>query len=279
MNARTTAGWFVYAMVVCLAVMSLATPSAIGQTFTNYEYQVDDFEVSWGATSVEDGFADGTVSPWYVEEGTVQEAGGYLLLTTPGHVLGPMPAGDYQVWQHRTRATAPILFNVEDGAGDFTGTSRWQGTVPAENQNYGITLECYWDTGQDYIGIGIGTSGDEVASALGNPSGGLGISFFKSVGDVENTVSQAVAIDPTEIVGDVMLSLSYDDGANELSAAFSLDGGTTFHSPFASFASDLKLSNGGEWYLDASELQVPEPTGMSLLALGGLAILRRRRAA
>lgn len=144
------------------------------------------------------------------------------------------------------------------------------------NQMYGMTLESYWATDRDYVSIWIAHLDDDMAGLFGTTAG-LYVSFTRSVGDIENTVAQNVAIDPADITGDVLLRMSYDDAADELSAAFSLDGGTTFQAPFASVASDLKMDDSSEWYLDAQELQIPEPATMSLLGIGVLALIRRRR--
>lgn len=267
------------AIAICtLALLFGGAPSAMAQSFSDFEYRVDSFEVSWGANSADDDFADGAVTPWYVDEGTVDEANGFLILTTPGRVYGPMPAGDSQVWGHRTRAIAPGPFHVEDGTGNYTATSQWQGDVPGLNEIYGMTLESYWGTGEDYIGIYIANWDDDMASIFGGTSG-LYVNFSKSVGDVETGIDQNVVIDPADIIGDVVFRMTYDDAADELSAAFSLDGGTTFQSPFSPFASDLNMDDSSDWYLDAQELQVPEPATLGLLALGGLTLIRRRCAA
>jgi hypothetical protein len=48
---------------------------------------------------------------------------------------------------------------------------------------------------------------------------------------------QHFALEPTDLTGNLALRLHYDDSLNRMVGSFSLDGGGTFQTPFASVSS------------------------------------------
>jgi len=248
--------------------------------FADFEYQVDSFEVigNLPGTAV-DNFDNGTLDSWWlVEEETVVESAGFLTLGTPGVHFGPNQFGDITFESERAsvRSSAPSALDVVGGQGNFTATSRWASAVAGTNQFYGMELDSYSGVSQG-INFNMINFEPAIASALGVPSG-LGVWLGEIVGEGS---LQSVSISASEITGDVLFRLSFDDSTNLIHATFSLDGGTTFRDPFSPIATNLDIEDDMDWYLEAEELRiVPEPNAWflqlaALMTVGSFGRLRR----
>jgi len=138
----------------------------------------------------------------------------------------------------------------------------------------------------EFVRIEMFNYDSSLAAPFLNVTPGFGIAFgimpFNAGAAIVNYYSTSVSVDPTEITGDLLFQLSFDDTTNQFDAAFSFDGGTTFQTPFPSVTSSM----GGQgvfqdWELDAFsvELQaVPEPSSVLLLgsAVGSILWLKRK---
>ena len=105
----------------------------------------------------------------------------------------------------------------------------------------------------------------------------MSFSFFRYDGIAQALISndpERFVIDPLNVTGDIVLQLFFDDVANQISAEVSLDGGSTFLSPFG--ARSANLLGPTSFFLFGDPATIPEP-GTGLLVLTGLAILSARR--
>lgn len=265
-----------FPIAVCASLFCVPLVHAYSN-FADYHYQVDYFEVVGNQPGdLRDEFDDGDVDPWYIEEHTVTESGGYQHLQTPGVVTGPFEF-DGVSWiaeraNSRTDDAPGTGFDVAGGAGSFTATSRWLSAAAGQNEFYGMALSSWTGGSEVDVNLNMYNLDPVYADAIGIPSG-LGIWYLYDDGGLN---FQTVSIDPSEITGDVLFRLTFDDAADMISGSYSLDGGDTFESPFSAFAFDLEVGDM-DWALEAEEWTIPEPATMSLLALGGLVMIRKRK--
>jgi len=244
--------------------------------FANFQYQVDYFEIIGNQPgNLRDEFDDGVVAPWHIEEETVSESGGYLNLSTPGILFGPYEINGASWISERSSVRtvdAPGSgFDVIGGAGDFTVTSSWISTPAGQNEFYGMTLSSETGTSSFDINLNMYNLEPYYANALGIPSG-LGIWLLIDTGDLGALSIQAVSI--AEITDDVLFRLDFDDDSDSFLASYSTNGGSSFDT-FSPVSFNLEVDDM-EWYLEAEEW-VPEPTTLSLLALGAMLAGRMRR--
>jgi hypothetical protein len=116
-----------FTIVVCASICFVPRIYA-NSNFADFQYKVDSFEVHGNqAGDAVDNFDDGVVSPWHIEEQTVTETGGYLVLSTPGVLFGPYEMGGVSWMSERSSVNSEDAhaFDVAGGAGDFDATSRW----------------------------------------------------------------------------------------------------------------------------------------------------------
>lgn len=245
--------------------------------FASYNNQVDYFEVVGNQPgNLHDDFNDGVIAPWSVTEGTAYEANGYMTLTTPGYVSGPIEIDGASWMSERSDVVSGDGFDVFGGQGNFTATSRWATGAPGENSFYGITLSTWTiSTSTDItFNLNVYNLDSYYADAIGIPSG-LGIWFLMHNETTDDMTFQTFALESSVFTDDVLLQLMFDDSADQFTAAFSTDGGATlFENEFTPFSFDLEVDDV-DWYLE-SEQWIPEPATLSLLALGGL-LLRKRK--
>ncbi len=156
----------------------------------------------------------------------------------------------------------PSEFNVENGSGDFTGVSRWSPIIPGVNQWYEMQVG-YELQQEPYQGIDISLAvanwDTDAADFLGIPSG-LGITFYRS-GDIPlaEWVWQHIPIAESDITGDVLLRLDFEDDTDQFTPYFSLDGGETYQNPFAPIGWGLETPGRYEWYFSGQAILVLQP--------------------
>lgn len=248
----------------------------------DYSFSVDSFQVTGNLpVNLVDEFDDGNVAPWVIYDPTVVESGGLVTFSTPGTIEQHSFNGMTIVNELSNIGTGGFSpFNVQNGAGDFTGLSTWVPTAPGENHFYGMNIS-YELQQEPHQGIGINldvTNWDTYfANLLGVPEG-LSITFQRS-GDIpmSDMIWQGISISESDITGDILLKMNFDDATDQFTADFSLDSGATFQSPFAPLDWSMETPGQYEWHLSANSLTiVPEPISSTLFIIGGATLGFRR---
>ena len=254
-------------------------------TYAEYSYSIDQFDLV-GQKNFSDNFNDGILDPaaWDVHQPTVTESGGVVTVSSPSVPFYAIIGGIPQFIESSTfESVHSGPTGVQDGAGDFTGTSTWLPGLPEMNQRFSMAIHNDPAPGlTESISIGVGNMEPSIAAAWGFSSGGTGISFGRmtideSAGGFDPTFQyQNFMIDPADVTGNILLQLTFDDASNQLGGTFSLDGGTTFQSPFTSIS-----PNAGDpsyiWTMGAASISVaPEPVSSTLFLVGGATLGFRR---
>jgi hypothetical protein len=158
-----------------------------------------------------------------------------------------------------------------NGLGDFQATSTWSPSIPDTDQLYNMNFKLSGTDG--HINIMVYNFSQTVADFLGVPQG-LGI-LFGFFGDAEegDVFAQGVSILPEDITDNVLLRLYFSDSSDLFTGDFSLDGGSTFQSPFNPIAS-TEAVGGIDLHLGAEQLKfttVPLPAAgwLFISALAG----------
>jgi hypothetical protein len=250
----------------CLSVSANANAAA-------YTFSVDYFSVTGNLPgSIVDDFNDGNINPlWDIYEPTVIEAGSTVSFSNPGTIVSPVQIGTLgNISSEMSYIGSSSSLQMLNNSGDFLGTSTWTASVPGSNQFYVMGIN---DIAADEdISIGVYNFDSSFASAFGVPQG-LGV-FFGRFGDVGigDFTSQGVSILPTDITGDILLSLAFTDATDMFSAAYSLDGGASFLTPYTSIASTSGTQEFG-WFLGAESFTVPIPGAIWLFGSGLLGLI------
>lgn len=249
-----------------------------------YAFSVDRFELVGNLPGqFVDEFDDGVLGPaWFVFRPTVTESGSVVTLSSPGGAFTAQ-VGGLLVSGEETIINSSDTLRVEDGAGDFTGTSTWLPVLPGLSQMFGIAVRHDLGPGVDEgVSINVANLEPAVAAALGLPTGGMVILFGRVIDDLGVFDFQALPINPTDLTGDIVLQLAFDDASNQFSGAFSLDGGVTFQSPFTPVSPSAGSAVYG-WGLDARSLKAGElapvdirpqscPNPLNVKSKGGLPV-------
>jgi hypothetical protein len=210
---------------------------AASASHTVFSFEVDRFEADGngfgpldGTPGFVDEFDDGSLSPsWFNPYGTAFESGGSLFLTNPGtHV--PTPLGG--VADISIAASTGGNY-VWEGLGDFQATSWWVPLVPDEGNHYQMTVFTFGGGGSVFneaFGLGI----QNFAS-----NGGLTIEqhlteINLSAGIYQNTMIDHFLIEAGDVTGPIGFRVDFDDSTDTITSSFTLDGGTTWLSPFPS---------------------------------------------
>jgi len=244
-----------------------------GTAAADYSFYLDRFEIS-GQVSESDEFNGDSVSPWVIYDPVVEESGGFVSFSSPGNIEdGVIDGFYYSIEMSFIGSGCPSSFNVANGAGDFTGISKWKPIIPGVNQWY--EMQVGYEVQQDpHIGIdisvGVANWDSEFADIMGIEPG-LGISFYLS-GDT--FIWQHIPIKKNDLkkANAILLKLDFYDDTDEFRAGFSLDGGDNYQYFPDRIGWDRDTPGHYEWYFSgqAIELQVIPATPETML--GGLAL-------
>jgi hypothetical protein len=247
---------------------TLAAPRPAPAFHTVFHFTVDRFEAdgnvygpAGGPADLVDEFDDGVLPPtFYAAYGTATESGGRLHLQNPGtHFPGPGGAP----LDLSNVASYPVGGSyVRDGLGDLTGTAWWDPVVPGPRDFIHLTLFT-WQTGGP-------TSYNELFGIdLQNQDLGLVVEqhlvhLDLAHGIYANVQVETLPIAPEDITGQIVFRIAFDDASNTMTSSFSLDGGTTFQSPFSP-APIFQDRDAAQFIIGADPLQdgPPPPTTTS----------------
>lgn len=223
MKLRSSASWL---LLATFAVVQAASSPA-GASHHVFSSSVDRFEVDGnvfgpfdGTLDYVDEFDNGTIAPdWSTLLGTNVESGGVATFKNPGTdiTLGSVSLDVSNIENEE---------DITDGMGDATVNSYWLPALP--NAGTELHMQLY----------GVGSTIEAAGLAVGNGTAGAFVSeqltHIVYPSTFTNVLTETVMINPGDITGQIVLRMTVDDAANTATGSFSLDGGTTFQSPFSS---------------------------------------------
>ncbi len=246
-----------------------------------FDFRVDRFELELtGPVALRGGipdfveeFDDPTLSAWYTEYGTAFAADGFLHLASPGTELpdglGVLPGTTLDL------SVVGSVDQVADGEGGFVARSYWEPDELAPGDFNHMSLVTI---GRDPPGL-LEAAGLAIMNKTpdGEPAAYTMVQHlvrFGAGGGPEAPQLSSVAIEPSAITGQIVFELRFDDDANTLETAFSLDGGATFERPFQPLPIFVGTSHGYGYFVLGADPQTntvrtraPAPP---LCASGGL---------
>jgi len=253
--------------LLSLVALLVATPWLGARAAeTVFDYRVDRFQVT-GQVNFADDFDDGDIVPWTLGIGTRVDTGSELSLRSPGlfmpdfwsFVTGSSSAPGIDVSLARLGVPA---FQVSAGSGDFTAVSRWTtlptapaGSIggfysmsihmagptlpgecihppnptqaPAVARTFTIAMRDFNAVPAPYAGpTGLAMGLNETVVCVFDPSDPT-----KNQLDIHAPETAAVTL---PVTGDVVLRLDWNDVLGRMTPMYSVDGGTSFQTPFAS---------------------------------------------
>jgi hypothetical protein len=229
-----------------VAALLGAAPAAADHTV--FFYQLDSFEVQGNASAGAgcfEGFDSG-LNGWTEVISQVDVAGGFVNFENPGEhreILLPF----YDLLLDREDIQSPPSCFLTWGQGDAVLTSEWVNhlpNLPGGFQGHMIVYATPSPGIFEGINVSLGHFDAAVAGELGVPSGLLiGQNLFRmdvtSPGNevlIEPMQIQTTSITPAALAAAtgqrLYLRLSYDEGLGTVAASYSLDGGSSFVSPF-----------------------------------------------
>lgn len=247
-----------------------------------YSFTLDRFNVAGNLPgTVTDDFDDGSLSPfWEVYDPTIVESGTTATFSNPGTLDGPFQLGVLTLSSEMSYmgSTSPGSLQMQNGSGDFVGTSTWSAVLPGPNQLFEMGVDNV--STDEGFSILVHNFDAAIANELGVPEG-PGVTFGR-FGDVSNGdfETQGISFIPGDITGDILLRLAFNDATNTFSASFSLDGSDNYLTPFTDIATSAGTQEFG-WSIGAESMSVvPVPAAAWFFgsALIGLVSLTRRKA-
>jgi hypothetical protein len=282
-----------YLSVVLVSVISSFFIMATHVEAREYSFSVKRFQVSGNLSGNSDEFNDGVLYPWTIQGGVAVESGDVLTLSSPGQVETFLQ-NNLEVTHERSSVEVSARtgdFAVAAvGHGNFTVESRWEPVLPALNLSYGMTFH-YPPTEFDQVRIGIDNVDALSLSSLGAPAEmqpGTYVSFLQispQGTDPLNLSFEYQAVSVTQEISEaIVFQLIFNDDNDSFSAAFSLDGGSTFSEPFSPFSIHREIGDIDPLFVELEVISrtvrpVPVPPTLILLGSGlaGLAIFGRNR--
>lgn len=207
---------------------------------TDFLYELDSMEVT-GNTSCFDDFSGG-LADWSKVIGDAEAIGGFAVFQDPGEHRDLLLSHYDLILDREDIAWATCALTWGQGSAEIT--SSWVNHLPNLPGGFQGHMIVYPDPAPgifEGVNVSLGHFEDPVAAELGVPEGLL-IGQNKYRLDGPNNVLtqpieiQTVNITPAELAGAtggrIYLRLHYDEGAGTVEASYSLDGGTTFLTPF-----------------------------------------------
>jgi hypothetical protein len=247
------------ALVLALALLP-SLPTVVGAlTFSSsvdrFEADGNEFGSADGVFDLVDEFDDASLAPnWEILLGSATEAGSVLTFHDPG-VVAPLVGLPQEI------SVVEASTDAADGAGDFTLTSYWDPTPLPLNRQFFFQFYALSPVIEAW-GFTVNNFDATTAAAVGTPVGySIGVQRVFPLGNQLPTVASYVTLDPATVTGRIVLRMSFDDDTNLMTYAFSLDGGTTFQSPFPAIQAFV-LSSEAELLLGAAAVSpsAPPPT-------------------
>lgn len=255
-----------------VGALGIVAASGAFAASTDFEYRVDSFSING---VVVDNFSSLNRAKWFIQWGTVTAVDGYAVLKSPGKPV--------------IRTALPdITFNMsnmvyvpqQNGSSDFSAQSVWS-TAYLPQAPGGFMGQYFVDSvSGTTFSINLSNFDQAAANAIGSGAlTGLSMSFSEVTSSGSTVHVQQVSIMSQPFTGDLVMRLLFDKATQTLSASYSLDGGTTFQSPFAGLTSSGKGNHvlAGD-PITVSAVPVPASLGLFGSALAGLVGLRGRKA-
>lgn len=251
------------------------------------EFNVDYFQVTGNTVGNRiDQFDGSGLLNWIVDNGTVIESGGKAIIKSPGDISVVSIGGCTMTHEESEIDTIDnSVFRISIGSGDATALSKWlPSAIPGTNEIYRMGADVnFFDAsfnyiGEDYFISAIINAETSFADLYGIDTGLNFVFERRSVGlagEITRNIQYApISISPTD---DILLRLLYDDASNQFSAAYSLDGGINFQSPFTPFGiSSLgSVAIFDDWdlggnFFSPSPAPVPKPATVLIPCISGL---------
>jgi hypothetical protein len=212
-------------------LLLLGVPTFAAETF---DYSVDRFEADGnvdgtfdGTPDVVDEFDDGVLAPWFIRRGSASESGGLLHVQSPGLAIA-LP-GIFPVALEASAAGRNGVLHVGNGDGVLRVVLLPQAI--GANDAVSFDLSTIENPALYYAGIVL-TNYNSLLGAAFTPPWPVGLVVTAHAERLSFT-NEVLArehhpLDPNSITGPIVLELRYDDTAQQVTPAISVDGGSTF---------------------------------------------------
>jgi hypothetical protein len=218
--------------------------SLAGASHTVFDFRVDRFEIDGGRGSEPDGVPDiveefdsppDMFDEWRWVSGSTSVEDGFLHLGNPGSHIPDA----YGAFPGQTIDISQIGFATDHRfgrRGSFRARAFWDAVVlnPGDYMHFTFVGSRFGSAGGGiiYEAVSMAVHNGTVEGEATTYDFTQALTNIPSLDDGPPVRPVAVAVDPAEITGQVVLELSFDDATDSVMGAFSLDGGETFHEPF-----------------------------------------------
>lgn len=249
---------------VSAGLLAFALPAHAASTFSASVDRVtidgNNFGPKDGVPDLVDEFDDGSIGPgWQILVGSATEENNVLRIHDPGLQVNFVPGVTLYVSEVENET------ECDNGGGDFTTDARWVSGLPALGQQIHYQLYSLGN-GVESSGINITTSGPPTRYTVSQD-----VTFL--LGAVGTPEHDEIDINPGDVTGDIVMRMAFDDATDTILASFSLDGGSTFQSPFPPMHVFQSMDDG-ELMVGSSTAEgtTPPPPTTNLVASRSLSL-------